>query len=106
MGLLGFITIACYFDRTRYPLKYFRQMIEGIVLVGALGLFGFAFIDNAAHFGGLGGGLLLGWFFFRRKAQWLRAQGKLLKFAALTALLALAIFAATAVYRMLVQLDS
>ena len=102
MGLLGFITIAAYFDRTRYPPKYFRQMIQAIVLVGAFGLFGFAFIDNAAHLGGLVGGLLLGWVLFRRDGQPIKAHEKLLKFASIAALLALGFIAAFAVYRMLV----
>ncbi len=65
MGLLGFITVAAYVDKKTYPPKYLRNSIEGIVLVGAFGLFGFAFIDNAAHFGGLCGGLLLGWLLLR-----------------------------------------
>lgn len=102
MGLLGFITIAAYFDRTKYPPKYFRQSIQAIVLVGAFGLFGFAFIDNAAHLGGLVGGLLLGWFLFRRNGQQMKAQEKLLRFAAPAALLALGVIAAIAAYRMLV----
>ena len=101
MGLLGFITIASYFDRTRYPPKYLRQMIEAIVLVGALGVFGFAFIDNAAHLGGLGGGLLLGRFLLSKNAQRIKAQENFLKFGAPAALLTLGFIAAIAVYRML-----
>ena len=65
MGLLGFITMDAYFDRTKYPPKYLRNLIEAIVFVGIFGLVGFAFIDNAAHFGGLCGGLLLGWALLR-----------------------------------------
>jgi rhomboid protease GluP len=65
MGLLGFITLAAYFNKGTYPPRYLRNSIEGIVLIGVFGLFGFAFIDNAAHFGGLCGGLLLGWLLLR-----------------------------------------
>ena len=99
MGLLGFITIAAYFDSTRYPPKYFRHLIEAIVSTGVLGLFGFAFIDNGAHLGGLVGGLLLGWLLFRNE-QWIREKGKLFNYAGVAALLVLGSFAGFAVYRM------
>ena len=72
--MLGFITIAAYFDRNVYPPKYFRQMIEAIISVGVLGVVGFAFIDNAAHLGGLVGGVVLGWFFLRRTKQGIKAN--------------------------------
>ena len=98
MGLLGFITIAAYFDRNKYPPKYFRQMIEAIVSIGVLGLVGLAFIDNAAHFGGLVGGLLLGWFFLRREQG---SREKLLQFGGIAALVVLGFIAAFAVYRLL-----
>ena len=100
MGLLGFITIAAYFDRAGYPPKYFRRSIEAIVFIGAFGLFGFAFIDNGAHLGGLVGGLLLGWLIFRRGRQHVKSQQTLLKFGGAAAVLALGVVAATAVYRL------
>jgi membrane associated rhomboid family serine protease len=65
MGLLGFITVGAYLDRKTFPPKYLRNSIEGIAMVGMFGLIGFAFIDNAAHLGGLCGGLLLGWLLLR-----------------------------------------
>jgi len=98
MGLLGFITVAAYFDRNVYPQKYFRQMIEAIISVAVLGVVGFAFIDNAAHFGGLVGGVVLGWFFLRTKQG---IKDKLLYYGGVGALLALGFIAGFAVYRIL-----
>ena len=101
MGLLGFITIASYFDKARYPPKYFRQMIETIISVGLFGLIGFAFIDNAAHFGGLIGGLCMGWLLLKKNEQSNKKDDNLLKLAGVVALLVLASITAFAVYRML-----
>ena len=103
MGLLGFITIAAYFDETRYPPRYFRQMIEAIVLVGVFGLVGFSFIDNAGHFGGLVSGLFLGWLFLRKNEQRIEKKEKLLRLGAAAALLALGVTSAIALYRMMVK---
>ncbi len=102
MGLLGFITIAAYFDRNRYPPKYFRQMIEAIVLMGVLGLVGFSFIDNGAHFGGLASGLFVGWLFLRKGEESTKEREKLLKLGGTASLLALGIMTAMALYRMIV----
>jgi membrane associated rhomboid family serine protease len=101
MGLLGFTTIAAHFDRTRYPPRYFRLMIEAIVSVAVLGLFGFAFIDNAGHLGGLVGGVLLGWFFLRKNERLVKKNAKMLELGGLAALLVLGLVTAFAVHRML-----
>lgn len=102
MGLLGFITIAAYFDKTRYPPRYFRQMIEAIVLVGVFGLVGFSFVDNAGHLGGLVSGLFLGWFFLKKNEQRIKEKKNLLELGGAAALLALGVISAIAVYRMMI----
>lgn len=100
MGLLGFITIAAYFDRTKYPPKYFRRMLQAIVITGLLGLFGFAFIDNAAHLGGLVGGLMMGgWRLSRKKKA--KAPARLSWLGGVAAVLALVFISMFAVYRMI-----
>ena len=79
-------------------------MIEAIISVGLLGLFGFAFIDNAGHLGGLVGGLLLGWLGFRRNERWITEHEKLVKLGGAVALVALLLTAAFTVYRVLTTL--
>jgi membrane associated rhomboid family serine protease len=63
MGLLGFVTVAAYTDGKKFPPKYLRRSIEAIVFIAVFGLIGFAFIDNAAHLGGLCAGLAIAWVF-------------------------------------------
>jgi membrane associated rhomboid family serine protease len=60
MGLLGFITMDAYLFQARYSKKYLWRLGRTIFLIAVVGTVGFAFIDNAAHLGGLCGGLLLG----------------------------------------------
>ena len=75
MGLLGFMTIAVFLEPQKYPPMYLRRLVEGILFVGLLGVVGFAFIDNAAHLGGLCSGSILGWIFLKRVAN--QEQGRL-----------------------------
>jgi membrane associated rhomboid family serine protease len=101
MGLLGFITMGALFDRTKYPPRYFRLMIEAIGFIGVLGLLGFAFIDNGAHLGGLLCGLWMGWVCFKQNGQWIKDHEKLIKVGGALALFAITVITAYAVQRLL-----
>lgn len=101
MGLLGFITTAAHFDERRYPPKYLRNSIETIVMIGMFGLVGFAFVDNAAHLGGLCGGLLLGWLLLRpynQESDARRTEGQL-TIVGITALVIVALIALMAIVK-------
>lgn len=99
MGLLGFMTVAVLLEQQKYPPKYLRRLIEGIIFVALLGLFGFAFIDNAAHLGGLCGGAMTGWVFLRRAAtKEGAARRRRVQLMGILSLVAIGIIALTAIY--------
>jgi membrane associated rhomboid family serine protease len=84
MGLLGFAVVAARADGSKFPPKYQRRLVEGIAFTALLGLFGFAFIDNAAHLGGLCGGAFLGWLFMGSGERRTRAEARLAPLAAVS----------------------
>ena len=60
MGLVGFLAVFGHRRREAVPAGFFKSMMVNICLVGAVGLVGFAVIDNAAHLGGLLAGAACG----------------------------------------------
>lgn len=99
MGLLGFIVIAAYLDRTKYPPEYFKRMMAVTLFFGSLPAVGFNFMDNATHLGGLVTGLTLGWLCTRLKQ--VPIKGKLLRLASATGVVAVVSTAVFAIYRII-----
>lgn len=60
MGITGFLVILARRRRAVLPPGFLRAMVTDVVAVAALGVFGAALIDNAAHAGGFVAGLALG----------------------------------------------
>jgi len=62
MGLLGFLGVISYRLRDRIPVNYAWMAVKNSMLIGAIGILGYEYIDNAAHCGGLLTGAILGLF--------------------------------------------
>ncbi|MCH7224730.1 rhomboid family intramembrane serine protease [Haloferula sp. A504] len=56
LGMLGFLLVFEWMHRPLVPESSRRRLLAGLLLTAAIGLVGFAFIDNGAH----GGGVLAG----------------------------------------------
>ena len=67
MGLIGFLAVLGYRRRHVLPPGFLKSIMLSIALTAAAGLVAWQFIDNAAHAGGLLGGLLLGVVYVRRR---------------------------------------
>lgn len=60
MGLIGFLAVIGIRRRHVVPRGFLKSIAMSIALTAATGLVAYHFIDNAAHAGGLLGGVLLG----------------------------------------------
>ena len=57
MGWLGFLLVFETLHSKLVPRSAKRRLIGGVIMTGLIGLIGYKFIDNAAHFGGLFAGM-------------------------------------------------
>ena len=67
MGLIGFLAVLGVRRRHVVPRGFLRSIALSIALTAATGLIARQFIDNAAHAGGLLGGIMLGVVYVRRR---------------------------------------
>ncbi|HEX8221852.1 MAG TPA: rhomboid family intramembrane serine protease [Chloroflexia bacterium] len=61
MGVIGFLGVLGYYNRPNVPPGFLRSILGIVALVGVFGILAFAFVDNAAHAGGLLCGALVGY---------------------------------------------
>jgi membrane associated rhomboid family serine protease len=59
MGLLGFLVILTLKQRKYFPSAIVQMLLINVVYITVMGVAGYQIIDNAAHFGGFMGGMLL-----------------------------------------------
>ncbi len=60
LGLLGFLLVVTHKFKKQLPGYLQASLIQSTIVVAIFGLLGARFIDNAAHAGGLIGGVILG----------------------------------------------
>lgn len=93
LGLVGYLVVFGYRRKRDLPPNFLRNVLVNVALIGAIGLLGAAFIDNAAHAGGLFAGLVYGFFAIKKNAAQKTETNVLLNFAGILSL-ALVVFAA------------
>jgi membrane associated rhomboid family serine protease len=86
MGLLGLLVVAGFRAPRALPPQFGRGMVHGVVWVAATGLTAYAFIDNAAHAGGLLAGVGLGFALVPRDAALPLPAGSAMRTAGAAAL--------------------
>jgi membrane associated rhomboid family serine protease len=77
MGWLGFLLVFETLHSRLVPKSARRRLAAAVVLTGMIGLIGHAFIDNAAHAGGLVAGMLYAAIVFPKSSSVYRPQSTL-----------------------------
>ncbi|MEP4076647.1 rhomboid family intramembrane serine protease [Haloferula sp.] len=90
LGILGFLLVFEFLNRSLVPQTATRRLLAGVVLTGVIGVVGFKFIDNAAHIGGLVAGMVYAFALFPKSNSTHRPRetgaDRLVGFAAFTVL--------------------
>lgn len=96
-GLLGFLLVFETLHAKLVPKTARRRLLATLVLMAVIGAIGFQFIDNAAHLGGLLGGMAYAIIVFPKSSSALRpktlTQDRVLGIASGLVLLSTAVFA-------------
>ncbi len=74
MGWLGFLLVFETLHARLVPRSAKRRLVGGVVLTAFIGLIGYRFIDNAAHFGGLVAGMIYAAIVFPKSSSVVRPK--------------------------------
>jgi len=98
MGWLGFLLVFETLHSKLVPRSSRRRLVGGVVMTALIGLVGYRFIDNAAHFGGLLAGMAYAGIVFPKSGSVLRPKmnltDRLIGIVSLAAIIAAAVIAA------------
>ncbi len=101
MGWLGFLLVFETLHSELVPRSAKRRLLGGVLMTAVIGLVGYRFIDNAAHFGGLAAGMAYAAIVFPKSGSVMRprmnATDRLVGMGSMAAIAASAVFA---VFRM------
>ena len=101
MGWLGFLLIFETLHKALVPRSAKRRLIGGILMTALIGLVGYRFIDNAAHFGGLAAGMAYAVIVFPKSGSVMRPKMNLTdRLVGLGSLAVIAASAILAIFRM------
>jgi len=67
MGMIGFLLVMGYRRKDVLPQGFLKAILFSIALILGIGLIAAGMIDNAAHLGGLAGGIVLGLVYITRR---------------------------------------
>jgi membrane associated rhomboid family serine protease len=67
MGMIGFLLVMGYRRKEVLPPGFLKSILFSIALILGIGMIAAGMIDNAAHLGGLAGGVLLGLVYVTRR---------------------------------------
>lgn len=102
MGWLGFLLVFETLHSALVPRSAKRRLIGGVLMTALIGLVGYRFIDNAAHFGGLLAGMAYAAIVFPKSGSVMRpkmnATDRIVGIGSLAVIAASAVFA---VFRMM-----
>jgi membrane associated rhomboid family serine protease len=92
MGWLGFLLVFETLHHRLVPRNARRRLLGGVFLTALIGLIGYRFIDNAAHFGGLIAGMIYAGIVFPKSSSPIRPNSNLTDRVVGSACLAIILF--------------
>ena len=100
--MVGFLAVLGYRRKEMLPSGFFKSILMNICFIAAVGLVGFAIIDNAGHLGGLVGGVVCGLIIIKKNVDAnLTKTSRLVKALGLASLVVIAMISLFSIVKIL-----